>query len=134
MVPGGWACILRCWIGQANSPVDPWAEKVLSGNSIWTEANRMELVAILEGLLALKEPCVVQVFSDSQNAIRWIAGTQKTNVREIAELVSRINRTGHSLMFEKIDAHSGVSLNERVDRLAKAEARKAELWLREQAY
>ena len=54
--PGGWACILRC------------GEQIreLSGGHQQTTSNRMELMAAIEGLRALKAPCRVNLVSDSQ--------------------------------------------------------------------
>ena len=54
--PGGWAAILR--YGSA--------VRELSGGERETTNNRMELSGVLEGLRALKEPCAVELFSDSQ--------------------------------------------------------------------
>jgi len=57
--PGGWAAILM-YMGR---------EKVLSGGEEETTNNRMELTAVIEGLKALKEPCTVQLYSDSKYVI-----------------------------------------------------------------
>src|SRR5437667_5637553 len=54
--PGGWACLLRC--GSV--------EKEFIGTEPYTTNNRMELQAVIAGLSALKEPCVVKVITDSQ--------------------------------------------------------------------
>ena len=54
--PGGWACILRC--GDQ--------EREMSGSDQETTSNRMELMAAIEGLRALKAPCHVHLVSDSQ--------------------------------------------------------------------
>lgn len=66
--PGGWACILRY-----NNH-----KKELSGSERATTNNRMELTAAIEGLRALREPCDVEVVTDSQylkNGITtWIHG------------------------------------------------------------
>jgi ribonuclease HI len=65
--PGGWACILR--FGGAG--------KELFGYDPHTTNNRMELMGPIQGLLALKEPCEVEVTTDSeyvlQGITRWIA-------------------------------------------------------------
>ena len=57
--PGGWGAIL----------LYNGVEKVLSGGEESTTNNRMELTAVIEGLRALKEPCVVELYSDSKYVI-----------------------------------------------------------------
>ena len=57
--PGGWGAIL-CYNG---------IEKELSGGERETTNNRMELTAVIRGLQALKEPCVVELYSDSKYVI-----------------------------------------------------------------
>ena len=54
--PGGWGAILR--FGEH--------EKELSGGEKNTTNNRMELTAVIEGLLALKTPCIVELTTDSR--------------------------------------------------------------------
>ena len=58
--PGGWSAIL----------VYGKTERELSGSTPATTNNRMELMAPIEALSALKEPCIVHVFSDSQYVVR----------------------------------------------------------------
>lgn len=70
--PGGWGAILE-WEGH---------EKELSGGEISTTNNRMELTGVIRGLEALKEPCVVELYSDSKYVIDalekgWAVGWQK---------------------------------------------------------
>ena len=57
--PGGWGAILRYG----------GAEKVLSGGEAQTTNNRMELTGVIEALRALREPCVVELYSDSKYVI-----------------------------------------------------------------
>ena len=57
--PGGWGAILE-FNGR---------EKELSGGESSTTNNRMELTAVIEGLSALKEPCIVELYSDSKYVI-----------------------------------------------------------------
>ena len=57
--PGGWGAILR-YQGR---------EKELSGGEAQTTNNRMELTAVIRALLALKEPCAVELYSDSKYVI-----------------------------------------------------------------
>ncbi len=69
--PGGWACILR--FGDQ--------KRELFGSGPQTTNNRMELTAAIQGLAALKEPCDVEVVTDSQyvkNGITtWIHGWKR---------------------------------------------------------
>ena len=71
--PGGWACILR--FGDK--------KKEMFGSEPETTNNRMELTAAMEGLRALREPCEVEVVTDSQyvkNGItQWIHGWKRKN-------------------------------------------------------
>lgn len=57
--PGGWGAILRY----------KDAEKELSGGAPETTNNRMELTAVIEALQLLKEPCIVELYSDSKYVI-----------------------------------------------------------------
>ena len=57
--PGGWGAIL----------IYRGLEKELSGGEAETTNNRMELTAVIEALKALKEPCIVQLYSDSKYVI-----------------------------------------------------------------
>ena len=70
--PGGWGAILE-WEGH---------EKELSGGEASTTNNRMELTGVIRGLEALKEPCIVELYSDSKYVIDalekgWAVGWQK---------------------------------------------------------
>ena len=70
--PGGWGAILE-YMGH---------EKEMSGGEENTTNNRMELTAVIRGLMALKEPCIVELYSDSKYVIDglskgWAAGWQK---------------------------------------------------------
>jgi ribonuclease HI len=60
--PGGWACVLR--FGERH--------KELFGYDPLTTNNRMELMAPIQGLLALKEPCEVEITTDSQYVLQGI--------------------------------------------------------------
>jgi len=70
---GGWAAILRCGPHQ----------KELFGSSPHTTNNRMEMAAAIEGLRALKEPCEVEVVTDSEylkkGITEWIVGWKRRN-------------------------------------------------------
>ena len=70
--PGGWGAILE-YMGH---------QRELSGGELGTTNNRMELTAVIEGLKALKEPCIVELYSDSKYVIDalqkgWALGWRK---------------------------------------------------------
>ena len=70
--PGGWGAILE-YMGH---------QRELSGGELGTTNNRMELTAVIEGLKALKEPCTVELYSDSKYVIDglqkgWAIGWKK---------------------------------------------------------
>src|SRR5258707_10290692 len=77
--PGGWACILR--FGDV--------KRELFGSAPQTTNNRMELTAAIEGLRALKEPCEVEVITDSEyvkNGITsWIFGWKRNGWKTSAK-------------------------------------------------
>jgi ribonuclease HI len=108
----------------------------LSGGFRLTTNNRMEILAAIVGLEALKEPCRVRLYSDSQylvNAIekgwaaRWRAAGWKRNSREKAvnpdlwERLLELCRV-HQVDFLWVRGHAGHPENERCDQLATAAA------------
>jgi len=110
--------------------------KELSGGYRLTTNNRMEILAAIKGLEALKNPCSVTLFSDSQylvNAIskgwarRWQANGWKRNAREKAlnpdlweELLRLCSR--HDVTFIWVRGHANNTENERCDILSKEAA------------
>jgi ribonuclease HI len=124
--PGGWACMLR-FATQTRE---------LYGSSPQTTNNRMELTAAIEGLRALKEPCQVEVVTDSEyvkNGItQWIHGWKrngwKTSAKkpvvnqdlweELDGLVSE-----HKIQWTWTKGHAGHDDNNRCDELAQRAAR-----------
>ncbi len=123
--PGGWGAILR-YRGT---------EKELSGGDPMTTNNRMELTAVIEGLRALKEPCEVAIFSDSQyfaNAVtegwakKWQENGWMRNKKEPAlnadlwETLLALLET-HKTTIHWVKGHAGHPENERCDRLAVAQ-------------
>lgn len=111
--PGGYAAILQSPKGQH--------EKVIVGGEIATTNNRMELMAVIAGLEALKRPCRVQLIIDSQYVATMLTGGKaKAN----HDLVARLGQLAaqHQIVIDKVDGHSGHPLNERADQLASAEA------------
>lgn len=122
--PGGWAAILR-YNGH---------EKELSGGECETTNNRMELMAVISALTALKESCEVELWTDSQyieKAINegWLAGWKRRgwkrkggelkNIELWQELDSLLAR--HKVNFNWLKGHDGHEFNERCDALAVAE-------------
>ncbi len=125
---GGWAAILE-FEGK---------EKSLCGGEKLTTNNRMELIAAIEGLSALKMPCNVTLYSDSQylvNAINkgWLEGWKKKGWRKAdkspvlnddlwKQLDSLLNT--HNVTFVWVRGHDGHAYNERCDQLASGFAEK----------
>lgn len=126
--PGGWSAILR-YNGN---------EKELSGGAADTTNNRMEITAVLQALTALKEPCNVTLYSDSQyvcNALKlgwakkWKANNWMRNKKEPAlnpdlweKLLEQYDR--HNVTVVWVKGHAGHPENERCDRLAVEQAKK----------
>lgn len=122
--PGGWAAILSC-MGR---------EKELSGGERETTNNRMELRAVIEALSALKEPCEVELWTDSQYIDRainegWLAGWKRRGWRrkegelKNPELWQRLDALlgEHKVTVNWLRGHDGQEQNERCDALAVAE-------------
>lgn len=127
--PGGYGVILRYGT----------TEKELSGGEAVTTNNRMELLGAISGLRALKEPCSVTLYSDSQYLIngmtkgwakKWRANGWMRNKTEKAlnpelwdELLTLCDY--HQVQFVWIRGHAGHPENERCDRLAVTAAQAA---------
>ncbi len=125
---GGWGAILKY-----NDH-----EKVLSGGEESTTNNRMELTAVIKGLEALKESCDVQIYSDSAYVVNsflqnWITAWQKNNWKTSSKkdvlnvdlwkkLVELTHK--HSVQWFKVKGHADNELNNRCDKLARAEIEK----------
>jgi ribonuclease HI len=125
--PGGWAALLR--MGKR--------ERELGGGEALTTNNRMELVAAIRALQALKRPCRVELHTDSvyvrDGITKWIHGWQRNGWRtsdrkpvkneelwrELLEAVAT-----HQVRWHWVKGHSGHPENDRVDALACAEADK----------
>jgi len=120
--PGGFGAILR--FGDV--------EKIVSGGEKHTTNNRMELLGVIEGLRALKEPCRVTVISDSSYVIRgineWLENWVKRNFAKVKNpdlwleylSVSKI----HTIEGVWVRGHNGHPENERCDVIAREEAEK----------
>lgn len=125
---GGYACIL----------VYGENEKVLSGGERETTNNRMELSAVIAGLEALKEPCSVEVISDSKYVVSainegWLRSWVKNNWKKSdkkpvlnVDLWQRFIEVSekHDITFTWVRGHNGHDYNERCDTIAVSEAEK----------
>ena len=126
--PGGWGAILE-YQGQ---------EKELSGGETETTNNRMELMGVISALEALKRPCQVELYSDSQYvinaiekgwAIRWRQNSWMRNKREPAlnpDLWERLLKLleVHQVTFHWVKGHAENPKKNRCDALAVAESKK----------
>ena len=123
--PGGWGAILQ-YRG---------VEKEMSGGEKQTTNNRMELTAVIRALSALKESCVVELYSDSKYVIDalekgwalgwrkkgWIKSDKKPALNpdlwgELLELCAR-----HEMHYHWVKGHADNEYNERCDRMAVAQ-------------
>ena len=125
---GGWGSIL----------IYKGIEKITSGGHPSTTNNRMELTAIIEGLKCLKEPCEVNLFSDSQYAVDavqkgwlsyWVSHGWRTkgkddvkNVDLWEELLTLLDY--HHVTFIKVQGQSDNLNNNRCDEIARGEIAK----------
>ncbi len=120
--PGGWGVLLR-WRGN---------ERELSGGETPTTNNRMELMAAIEGLKALKRPAQVRVWTDSvyvrDGITKWIHGWKRSgwktadkkpvkNVDLWQALLAAAEP--HEIEWRWIKGHAGHPENERADALAR---------------
>jgi ribonuclease HI len=121
--PGGWGAILR-WNGH---------EKELSGGDPATTNNRMELMAVIAGLGAMKGPCQVTVHTDSKYVMDGVTkylGNWKTKGWKTADKKDVKNQdlwqtldaalARHRVDWIWVKGHSGHAENERADALARA--------------
>lgn len=135
--PGGFGAVLQ--FGEHRSE--------LSGGFRKTTNNRMELLAVIEALRALKEPCQVAVFTDSKYIVdavnkgwarRWQANGWRRNPREKAlnpdlwaQLLALLDT--HAVTLRWVKGHAGNPGNERADALAVAASQSPSLAV-DQAY
>ena len=126
--PGGWGAILM--YGEHR--------KELSGGEKQTTNNRMDLMAVICALKALKKPCKVNLYSDSAYVVNafnqnWIIGWQRNGWKNSAkvpvanidlwqELLSLTNT--HVVSFIKVKGHADNEFNNRCDELAVEQSRK----------
>ena len=120
--PGGWGAILK--FGDV--------EKELKGGEAHTTNNRMELMAAISALEALKKPCTVDLYTDSQYVRQgitgWINGWKKNGWRtsdkkpvKNVDLWQRLDAAlkTHDVRWHWVKGHAGHDANERADVLAR---------------
>ena len=126
--PGGWGAVLR-YNGH---------EKELSGGEANTTNNRMEMLAVIKALEALKEPCEVTLTTDSRYvcdavnkgwAKKWKANNWIKSDKSKAKNPERWDKilnllAVHKVSFVWVKGHNGHPENERCDALASAQAQK----------
>jgi ribonuclease HI len=122
--PGGWGVLLRSADGT---------EKELCGGELETTNNRMEMMAVIQGLQALKRPCDIVLHLDSQYVLKgiteWLAGWKakgwKTSAKQPVKNVDLwqqldllVSQAGHTIDWRWVKGHAGEPGNERADLLA----------------
>ncbi|MEW6122508.1 MAG: ribonuclease HI [Pseudomonadota bacterium] len=120
--PGGWGAILRT--GEH--------EKELQGGEAQTTNNRMELLAAISALEALKRPCSVDLHTDSEylrnGIMKWMHGWKRNGWRTAdrkpvknQDLWERLDAAivRHEIRWHWVKGHAGNELNERADLLAR---------------
>ena len=120
--PGGYAAILR--YGDK--------EREICGGEIHTTNNRMELLGVVEGLRALREPCEVAIVSDSSYVVKgineWLNDWVKRDFKKVKnpDLWMEYIKVAkpHRVNATWVRGHDGHPENERCDVLAKEEAQK----------
>lgn len=119
--PGGWGVVLRAGNG----------ERLLHGGEPATTNNRMELMAAIEALSALKEPCRVNLYTDSKYVRdgitlwlpNWIqrgwqtAGRKPVKNQDLWERLAQL-ADAHDVEWHWVKGHSGHPGNELADALA----------------
>jgi ribonuclease HI len=125
--PGGWAALL----------IHEGRERELAGGEALTTNNRMEMLAAIMALEALKSPCQVVLSTDSQYVQKgigewlpnWIrrgwktAGGDPVKNKDLWERL-QLAAAPHKVQWKWVKGHAGHVENERVDKLARAEAEK----------
>ena len=126
--PGGWGAILRYRD----------TEKELSGGAAETTNNRMELTAVIEALRLLREPCIVELYSDSKYVIDalskgwargwkargWVKSDKKPALNpDLWERLLPLTQR-HELHYHWVKGHAENEKNNRCDQLAVAQSKK----------
>ena len=126
--PGGWGAILRYRD----------TEKELSGGAAETTNNRMELTAVIEALRLLREPCIVELYSDSKYVIDalskgwargwkargWVKSDKKPALNpDLWEQLLALTEV-HQVRCHWVKGHTENENNNRCDQMAVAESKK----------
>ena len=121
--PGGWGVLLKSGA----------TEKELFGGERSTTNNRMEMMAVIQALQALKRPCAVTLYLDSQYVLKgiteWLPGWKAKGWRTAAkqpvknaelwqQLDQLVQTGGHTIDWRWVRGHNGDPGNERADALA----------------
>lgn len=120
--PGGWGALLM-YNGH---------EKELSGSDAATTNNRMELMAAIMALQSLKQPCDIELHTDSQYVMKgiteWLTGWKRNGWKTAdkkpvknADLWQELEKAAstHRIQWKWVRGHNGDVHNERVDQLAR---------------
>jgi ribonuclease HI len=120
--PGGWGAILR----------SSGHEKELSGGEKATTNNRMEMMAVIQGLAALTRPSAVTLYTDSRyvldGATKWIKNWKKNGWKtadkkpvknEDLWRLLEVEAARHQIVWKWVRGHDGHPENERADALAR---------------
>ncbi len=125
--PGGWGALLQVTTDKGLT------ERELCGGERETTNNRMEMMAVIEGLLALTRPCDVTIYLDSkyvmQGITEWISGWKARGWKTAAKqpvknmdlwqrLDAVVSTAGHTIDWQWVKGHAGNAGNERADGLA----------------
>lgn len=127
--PGGYACILS----YVNEKGETFTKELSAGYGLTTN-NRMELMAAIIGLEALKEPCCVELYSDSRylinayesgwvskwKAFSWHRDAKRKDAVKNKDLWQRLDAlvSVHDVHFHWVKGHENNVLNNRCDELA----------------
>ena len=120
--PGGYGVVLRYGTN----------ERELSGAFANTTNNRMELLGVIEGLRVLREPCDVEIISDSSYVVKgitewldgWVAKEfKKVKNPDLWQEYIEVSKP-HKIKATWVRGHDGHEENERCDRLARDAAQK----------
>jgi ribonuclease HI len=122
--PGGWGAVLTYGAHQ----------KKINGFEAETTNNRMELMAVIQAIQHLKEPCKIHLYTDSkyvqQGMLSWLANWKKNNWKnsqkqavknqDLWQMLDEVSQK-HDINWHWVKGHAGDPMNELVDELARQE-------------